>query len=77
MKGALEGHATGSSYRCFPPRHNHRLRRTEKRLGLRHDHRSSLRGNEEDGTIDVQALKQMTGLSRKYAVPFLELRDQL
>lgn len=31
----------------------------------------------EHGTIDVQALKQMTGLSRKYAVPFLELLDQL
>lgn len=29
------------------------------------------------GTIDVQALKAMTGLSRKYAVPFLELLDQL
>ncbi|MCX4247391.1 selenocysteine-specific translation elongation factor [Paraliomyxa miuraensis] len=36
--------------------------------------REHLRGN---GTIDVQALKQMTGLSRKYAVPFLELLDQL
>jgi len=31
----------------------------------------------EHGTIDVQALKQMTGLSRKYAVPFLEHVDQL
>jgi len=31
----------------------------------------------EHGTIDVQALKQLTGLSRKYAVPFLELLDQL
>jgi selenocysteine-specific elongation factor len=31
----------------------------------------------EHGTIDVQALKQMTGLTRKYAVPLLELLDQL
>ena len=31
----------------------------------------------EHGRIDVQALKQMTGLSRKYAVPFLEHLDQL
>lgn len=31
----------------------------------------------EHGRIDVQALKQMTGLSRKYAVPYLELLDQL
>lgn len=31
----------------------------------------------EHGAIDVQALKAMTGLSRKYAVPFLELLDQL
>ncbi|MCA9708257.1 MAG: selenocysteine-specific translation elongation factor [Myxococcales bacterium] len=31
----------------------------------------------EHGTIDVQALKQLTGLTRKYAVPFLELLDQL
>ena len=31
----------------------------------------------EHGSIDVQALKAMTGLSRKYAVPFLELLDQL
>jgi selenocysteine-specific elongation factor len=29
------------------------------------------------GMIDVQALKQMTGLSRKYAVPFLERLDEL
>ncbi|MCH9683812.1 MAG: selenocysteine-specific translation elongation factor [Deltaproteobacteria bacterium] len=29
-----------------------------------------------EGTIDVQALKAMTGLSRKYAVPFLEHLDQ-
>jgi selenocysteine-specific elongation factor len=29
------------------------------------------------GTIDVQALKQMTGLTRKYAVPFLERLDEL
>lgn len=29
------------------------------------------------GSIDVQDLKQMTGLSRKYAVPFLEHLDQL
>lgn len=31
----------------------------------------------EHGRIDVQALKAMTGLSRKYAVPFLEHLDQL
>ncbi len=31
----------------------------------------------EHGTIDVQALKAMTGLTRKYAVPFLEHLDQL
>ncbi|MEM7158481.1 MAG: selenocysteine-specific translation elongation factor [Myxococcota bacterium] len=31
----------------------------------------------EHGTIDVQALKQMTGLTRKYAVPFLEHLDQM
>ena len=31
----------------------------------------------EHGTIDVQALKGMTGLTRKYAVPFLEHLDQL
>lgn len=31
----------------------------------------------DNGTIDVQALKGMTGLSRKYAVPFLEHLDQL
>jgi selenocysteine-specific elongation factor len=31
----------------------------------------------EHGTIDVQALKQMTGLSRKFVVPFLEHLDQL
>lgn len=31
----------------------------------------------EQGTIDVQALKQMTGLSRKFVVPFLEHLDQL
>jgi len=29
------------------------------------------------GTIDVQALKQLSGLSRKYAVPFLERLDEL
>lgn len=29
------------------------------------------------GTIDVQALKQLTGLSRKFAVPLLEHLDQL
>jgi selenocysteine-specific elongation factor len=28
------------------------------------------------GTIDVQALKQLSGLSRKYAVPFLERLDE-
>ena len=31
----------------------------------------------EHGTIDVQALKGITGLSRKYAVPLLEHLDQL
>ena len=31
----------------------------------------------EHGTIDVQALKQLSGLSRKYAVPFLERLDEL
>ena len=31
----------------------------------------------EHGTIDVQALKQMTGLTRKFVVPFLEHLDQL
>jgi len=31
----------------------------------------------EAGTIDVQALKSMTGLTRKFAVPLLEHLDQL
>jgi selenocysteine-specific elongation factor len=31
----------------------------------------------EHGQIDVQVLKQLTGLSRKYVVPFLEHLDQL
>ena len=31
----------------------------------------------ETGTIDVQALKTMTGLTRKFAVPLLEHLDQL
>jgi len=31
----------------------------------------------EAGTIDVQALKTMTGLTRKFAVPLLEHLDQL
>jgi selenocysteine-specific elongation factor len=31
----------------------------------------------EEGTIDVQALKAMTGLSRKFVVPFLEHLDGL
>ena len=31
----------------------------------------------EHGTIDVQALKAMTGLTRKYAVPLLEHLDEL
>lgn len=31
----------------------------------------------ESGTIDVQALKAMTGLSRKFAVPLMEHFDQL
>ncbi len=31
----------------------------------------------EHGEIDVQVLKQLTGLSRKYVVPFLEHLDQL
>lgn len=31
----------------------------------------------EHGTIDVQALKQLSGLSRKYAVPLLERLDEL
>jgi selenocysteine-specific elongation factor len=31
----------------------------------------------DHGTIDVQALKQMTGLTRKFVVPFLEHLDQL
>ncbi len=30
-----------------------------------------------EGTIDVQALKQMTGLTRKFAVPLLEHLDQI
>lgn len=30
----------------------------------------------EHGTIDVQTLKQLSGLSRKYAVPFLERLDE-
>jgi selenocysteine-specific elongation factor len=30
-----------------------------------------------EGTIDVQALKAMTGLSRKFAVPLMEHFDQL
>jgi selenocysteine-specific elongation factor len=31
----------------------------------------------EHGSIDVQALKTMTGLTRKFAVPLLEHLDQL
>ena len=31
----------------------------------------------QSGTIDVQALKQLTGLSRKFAVPLLEHLDEL
>jgi selenocysteine-specific elongation factor len=41
---------------------------------LLHDVRAQLR---EHGHIDVQVLKQLTGLSRKYVVPFLEHLDQL
>lgn len=31
---------------------------------------------EANGTIDVQALKQLSGMTRKYAVPFLERLDE-
>ncbi len=31
----------------------------------------------EHGELDVQALKEMTGLSRKFAVPFMEHLDHL
>lgn len=44
--------------------HDDLLARVRERLG-------------EAGTIDVQALKGMTGLSRKFVVPFLEHLDQL
>ena len=44
-------------------------------------HESLLAGVREhlvaSGTIDVQALKAMTGLSRKFAVPLMEHFDQL
>ena len=37
-----------------------------------------IRGHLRDtGSIDVQALKTMTGLTRKFAVPLLEHLDQL